>query len=416
MDYLINAPAGLQASILLPASKSISNRILILNALSPHPQAIRNLSDCDDTEVMSYALRAGRPDVNIKAAGTAMRFLTAYLAGKAGQWTITGTERMKNRPVKILAEALNALGAQVEYMEKEGFPPLRIRGHALPGGEISLDGSVSSQYISALLMVAPAMTNGLRLHLTGDLVSESYLRLTVGLMKQFGITVFENGQTFTVPPQSYAATPFTVESDWSAASYWYEMTALSERAEIRLAGLFPDSLQGDAAIVPLFETLGVETLFTSSGVVLKRKARVPCERLTLDLVNIPDMAQTLAVTCVWLGIPFCFDGLQSLKIKETDRLAALRTELGRFGYRLTERDGRRLEWNGERCDAESSPTVKTYEDHRMAMAFAPLAMVRPEGVRIADAGVVSKSYPHFWSDLECAGFQCVEDRKTGSER
>jgi 3-phosphoshikimate 1-carboxyvinyltransferase len=410
MDYLIKAPAGLQAVIALPASKSISNRVLILSALSPHPQEIRNLSDCDDTEVMLHALCSGAPDVNIKAAGTAMRFLTAYFAGKAGQWTITGTERMKNRPVRILANALNALGARIEYVGKEGFPPLRITGRTLQGGEVSLDGSVSSQYISALLMVAPEMVNGLRLHLTGDLVSAPYLRLTVRLMRQFGVTVDEDGAVFTVSPQSYAAAPFMVESDWSAASYWYEMAALSERAEITLTGLFPDSLQGDAAIVPLFERLGVETFFTSSGVVLRRKEYVSCERLSLDLVNIPDLAQTLTVTCVSLGIPFCLTGLQSLKIKETDRLTALRTELHKFGYRLTERDGRILEWNGERCDAEPSPVIKTYEDHRMAMAFAPMAIGRQEGVRIADVEVVSKSYPKFWSDLERAGFQCAEER------
>ncbi|MDR2627121.1 MAG: 3-phosphoshikimate 1-carboxyvinyltransferase [Dysgonamonadaceae bacterium] len=413
MNYIIKAPTtGLQATISLPASKSISNRVLILNVLSPHPQEIHNLSDCDDTEVMLRALRSEAPDINIKAAGTAMRFLTAYLAGKSGQWTLTGTERMKNRPVKILTEALIALGARIECIEKEGFPPLRITGNRLKGGEISLDGSVSSQYISALLMVAPQMMNGLQLHLTNELISKPYLQLTIRLMKLFGVTVFENEQTYTIPPQQYTAIPFTVEPDWSAASYWYAMVALSERAEVALPGLLPDSLQGDAAIVPLFGKLGVETTFTSLGVTLKRKERLSCERVVIDFTDMPDMAQTLTVTCAMLGIPFCFGGLQSLRIKETDRLAALRTELRKFGYLLTERDGRILEWNGERCNAEASPVIATYEDHRMAMAFALMSMREPEGIRMADVEVVSKSYPHFWEDLRLAGFQCT----TGHEK
>ncbi|MDR1676174.1 MAG: 3-phosphoshikimate 1-carboxyvinyltransferase [Tannerella sp.] len=404
MNYVIHAPAGLKAAIALPASKSISNRALILSALSPYPQEIRNLSDCDDTEVMRHALRSGTADINVGAAGTAMRFLTAYLAGKAGTWTITGTERMKNRPVKILADALLSLGAGITYPEKEGFPPLRIEGRPLPGGEVTLDGSVSSQYISALLMVAPVMRNGLRLHLTGEVISKPYLRLTVGLMKQFGVKVEESGRTWTVAPQSYTAVPFTVEPDWSAASYWYEMAALCEGAEIRLAGLSRESLQGDAAIVPLFERLGVETRFLPDGAVLKRTAPPSCNRLELDLTDMPDMAQTLTATCAALGIPFHFSGLQSLKIKETDRLAALRTELHKFGCQLTEQDGRILEWNGERCTAEDAPVIHTYEDHRMAMALAPLALVCPGGVRVACPEVVSKSYPHFWDDLRRAGF------------
>ncbi|MDR1454573.1 MAG: 3-phosphoshikimate 1-carboxyvinyltransferase [Tannerella sp.] len=403
--YAINAPpAGLKAVIALPASKSISNRVLVLNALSPCPQEIRNLSDCDDTEVMLHALRSGAAEVDIRAAGTAMRFLTACLAGKTGTWTITGTERMKNRPVKILVDALRSLGAKISFPEKDGFPPLRVEGRPLQGGEVTIEGGVSSQYISALLMVAPVMKNGLCLHLTGETVSKPYLRLTVGLMRQFGVTVAVNGRTLTVAPQTYAAVPLTVESDWSAASYWYEMAALSGQAEVRLTGLFRDSLQGDAAIVPLFERLGVETRFLPDGAALKRVAPPACRRLELDLTDMPDMAQTLTATCAALDMPFRFDGLQSLKIKETDRLEALRTELRKFGYPLNGRDGRTLEWNGERCRADASPVIHTYEDHRMAMALAPLALARPEGVRVACPEVVSKSYPHFWDDLRSAGF------------
>ena len=359
MNYLIKASDRFRATIQLPASKSISNRVLILNALCNNPQKVQNLSDCDDTNVMLHALQSGVSLIDVKAAGTAMRFLTAYLSGKAGDWTITGTERMKNRPIKVLVDALNSLGAEIEYLDKEGFPPLRIKGKIMQGGEISLDGSISSQYISALLMAAPLMINGLKLHLTGKIISKPYLRLTLELMKQFGVFVYEEDQTIIIKPQQYTSIPFRVESDWSAASYWYEMVALSSNAEVELSGLFRNSLQGDSTISSLFEQLGVETAFTPSGVLLKKEGKVQCERLTYDFVDIPDMAQTFVVTCTCLGIPFRFTGLQSLKIKETDRLAALRTELCKFGYVLTEYDQSVLEWNGERCEPEKEPVVAT---------------------------------------------------------
>ena len=426
MNYLIKAPAKLRTTVHLPASKSISNRVLLLNALSEYPQEIRNLSDCDDTYVMLQALQTKQPEIDIKAAGTAMRFLTAYFAGKKGHWMITGTERMRNRPIKILVEALNALGANIEYIDKDGFPPLRIEGRALRGGEVTLDGSVSSQYISALLMAAPLMTNGLQLHLAGRIISKPYLQLTMGLMKEFGVSVDEKGQTLSIPSQCYIPVSYTVESDWSAASYWYEMVALSEfqvpsskfnvsnskfkiqspdEAEVVLTGLFTNSMQGDAKIVSLFDQLGVKTAFVSNGVVLKRKERNINLPFTVDFTDMPDMAQTFAVTCVMHDIPFYFSGLQSLKIKETDRLAALRKELLKLGYLLTEKDGKILQWQGERTEPAASPIIHTYEDHRMAMAFAPIAMRCAEGIQIEDIEVVSKSYPHFWEDLRKADFQ-----------
>ena len=430
MDYLIKAPTRLRTTVQLPASKSISNRILLLNALSEFPQEIGNLSDCDDTNVMLHALQRQQSALDIGAAGTAMRFLTAYLSCKKGQWTITGTERMKNRPVKILVDALNTLGAQIEYIDKEGFPPLRINGRTLEGGETSFDGGVSSQYISALLMVAPLMVNGLRLHLTGRIISKPYLQLTIRLMKEFGVTVVEEGQTLTVSPQTYQPVPFTVESDWSAASYWYEMVALSEfqnqcrdgacpvskefnvqgleKVEVVLKGLFVNSMQGDAGIVELFDQLGVETVFDANGVILKRKERNINLPLTVDFTDMPDMAQTLAVTCTMLNIHFFFSGLQSLKIKETDRLAALRQELSKLGYLPAIHDGEILQWNGERTKSAVSPVIHTYEDHRMAMSFAPIALKYADGIRIADIEVVSKSYPDFWGDLCKADFQLID--------
>ena len=408
MNYTIKSPVSLKASVKLPASKSICNRALILNALSYSPYEIQNLSDCDDTEVMVKALDSNDRDFDIKAAGTAMRFLTAFLSKVVGEWTITGTERMKNRPIKILVDALNALGARVEYMEKEGYPPLRIFGSALHGGEISLAGGVSSQYISALLMIAPLMENGLTLHLEGNIISKPYINLTLQLMAQYGVKAEWDGQTIKVCPQEYNSVPFTVESDWSAASYWYSMMAWSRNAEVELLGLFKNSLQGDAAGAKLFAQLGVGTTFSDRGVVLKHNGN-SVKKLNYNFVNEPDLAQTFVVTCVLLNTPFRFTGLQSLKIKETDRIEALKTELRKLGYLLTDSNNSILEWNGERCEPEAHPVIATYEDHRMAMAFAPAALVRPEGIEIADPEVVSKSYPHFWEDLKMAGFVVSSD-------
>lgn len=409
MNYVIHAPAASwKTSVQLPASKSICNRALILNALSYSPYEIQNLSDCDDTDVMVKALNSNDSHFDVKAAGTAMRFLTAFLSKVVGEWTITGTERMKNRPIRILVDALNAVGAKIEYLEKEGFPPLRIMGSALQGGEISLDGGVSSQYISALLMIAPLMEKGLTLHLQGKVISKPYIHLTLQLMKQYGVESEWDGSTIKVAPQSYRPLPYTVESDWSAASYWYEMMALSQQAEIELKGLFKESLQGDAAGAKLFAQLGVATDYKAGGVVLRKNGNV-CQKLIYDFVNEPDLAQTFVTTCAFMDIPFRFTGLQSLKIKETDRIEALKCELRKLGYVLTDTNGSILEWNGERCEPEAHPVITTYEDHRMAMAFAPASLVRKEGIEIAHPEVVSKSYPHFWENLESAGF-VVESR------
>lgn len=408
MKYLIKSPEDvLRASVQLPASKSISNRALILNALSYSPYDIQNLSDCDDTEVMVKALNSNGCDFDIKAAGTAMRFLTAFLSKVIGEWTITGTERMKNRPIKLLVDALNSLGARIEYVEKEGYPPLRIFGSALQGGEISLAGGVSSQYISALLMIAPLMENGLTLNLEGSIISRPYINLTLQLMEQFGVKATWNGQTIKILPQEYKPIHFIVESDWSAASYWYAMMALSTNAEVELLGLFKNSLQGDAAGAKLFAQLGVGTTFTDRGVRLKHNGNV-AKKLVYNFVNEPDLAQTFVVVCVLLNIPFRFTGLQSLKIKETDRIEALKTELRKFGYLLTDSNDSILEWNGERCEPEADPVIATYEDHRMAMAFAPAAFILPQGIKIADPEVVTKSYPTFWDNLRKAGFTVKE--------
>ncbi len=410
MNYYLNTSKILPAEINLPASKSISNRVLVLNALCNEPGKIHNLSNCDDTEVMVEALQNTTHEIDIKAAGTAMRFLTAFFSGKAGRWVISGTERMKNRPVGLLVDALHSLGARINYVEKEGFPPLCINGQTLKGGEVYLDGSISSQYISALLMIAPLMTNGLKLHLEGQVISTPYISLTIELMRQFGVAAAREGHTFIIQPQPYSAVEnFTVESDWSAASYWYEMVALcvNEEAEVSLSGLWCDSLQGDASIALLFDKLGVKTKFSSSGITLTKKQST-CKSLTFDFLSMPDMAQTVAVTCAMLNIPFCFHGLQSLKIKETDRLSALCNELQKFGYLLKVQGEGTLEWEGDRCEPELRPAVETYDDHRMAMAFAPVAFCRKDGVIIKSPEVVSKSYPSYWDDLSKTGVTVIE--------
>ena len=410
MFYHLKAHNMPKTSILLPSSKSISNRVLILNALCDHTEAIKNISECDDTEVVIKALKEKSHTIDIGAAGTAMRFLTAYISGQKGNHIITGTERMKNRPIKILVEALRSAGADIDYTEKDGFPPLHIKGQTLKGGSINLDGSVSSQYISALLMIGPTMTNGLRLNLIGNVISLPYINLTIKLMRHFGVIVYEEGQTYTVPPQQYSPVKdFTVESDWSAASYWYEIIALNknDNASVSLSGLIPDSLQGDASIVGLFDKLGVATTFTPEGVILTKKQRTLDGPLIFDFIAMPDIAQTAVVACVMLGIKFRFTGLQTLKIKETDRLNALKTELQKFGYLLEIHNENSLEWNGGRCEAETLPVVSTYEDHRMAMAFAPISLCTENGIKISDPEVVSKSYPSFWDDLKKSGFSIL---------
>lgn len=392
----------------LPASKSISNRALILNALSYSPFEVENLSDCDDTNSMTRVLNSNDRDFDIGAAGTTMRFLTAFLSKVVGEWTLTGSERMKKRPIKVLVEALNSIGANVEYMENEGFPPLRIKGCALRGGEIALPGDVSSQYISALLMIAPLTEQGLTLRLEGKIISRPYIELTLGLMAQYGVRASWLGNTIKVEPQEYQPVPFKVESDWSAASYWYGMMALTDRVEIELLGLFKKSLQGDSAGARLFAQLGVATTFTDRGVRLRRNGERPV-KLVYDFVDQPDLAQTFTVVCALMEIPFRFSGLRSLRIKETDRIAALQQELAKLGYVVRDYDDSILEWNGERREPEANPVIKTYEDHRMAMSFALAALKRPEGIRIAEPGVVSKSYPHFWDNLREAGFRIGQE-------
>ena len=403
MQIKVTAPAKIHTTIQLPSSKSISNRALIINALGNGTHHPENLSDCDDTRVMIRALNDDKETIDIMAAGTAMRFLTAYLSVTPGTRIITGTERMQQRPIQVLVYALRELGADIEYVANDGFPPLRITGRELRKDTISLPGNVSSQYISALLMIAPVLTNGLTIRLTGDIISRPYINLTLQLMNDFGVRAeWTDDHRLKVEPQAYHSTPFYVESDWSAASYWYQIVALSKEAEVTLPGLFKDSYQGDSQVAGIFRSLGVETIYKDKTVILKKNGK-SVERLDYDFINQPDLAQTFVVTCALLNIPFRFSGLQSLKIKETDRMAALITEMRKLGYILHETDGSVLSWEGERCTTEEHPAIDTYEDHRMAMAFAPTCLALPE-ILINNPQVVSKSYPRYWEDLRQAGF------------
>ena len=410
-SYIVSAPQGLHVSIGLPASKSISNRVLVLHALAQGKAGIQNLSECDDTRVMTEAFNGLPTHIDIGAAGTAMRFLTAYLSVTEGTRTLTGTQRMRQRPIGLLVEALRSLGAQIEYVENEGFPPLRITGGKLQGNQVTLAGNVSSQYISALLMIGPMLPNGLHLHLTDHIISRPYIDLTLQLMKQFGAeAAWSTPDSIDIQPGTYRDIPFTVESDWSAASYWYEMLALTgdPTSSVELSGLFEHSHQGDSHGADLFARLGVQTTYTPQGVHLS-KTDATVDYLDEDLTNIPDLAQTFVVTCCLRGIPFRFCGLQSLRIKETDRIAALVAELHKLGYVLRPETDGVLMWKGERCTPQPTPVIATYEDHRMAMAFAPACLTMPH-LRIAHPEVVSKSYPGYWDDLRRAEFQITPDK------
>ncbi len=403
MQYTISKPTNTATyNVALPTSKSISNRALILNALSYSSIPIKNLSDSDDTQLLIKALTSDSNQFDVGAAGTTMRFLTAFLSKIVGEWTITGSERMKQRPIKILVEALNKLGAKIEYLEAEGYPPLKIFGSALEGGDLELAGDVSSQYISALLMIGPTMKNGLRLILTGEIISRPYILLTLKMMETFGVKCHWKDNIITIPAANYTPTDFTVEADWSAASYWFAIVALNKGAEVTLKGLKRYSEQGDSKVAELFNQLGVSHNFNKNGLTLKNTGETKSS-FRYDFIEQPDLAQTFAVVCCCLGIPFHFTGLQTLKIKETDRINALIDELKKMGFILKSNDIDNLIWDGETCEKGESITISTYKDHRMAMAFAPAASMF-NNLMIDDPGVVSKSYPKYWDHLKEYGY------------
>lgn len=409
MNYRIIAPRRIEGEIDLPASKSISNRVLLLNALCATPGRLSNLAQCDDTDaVLSALAQPDASEVNIGAAGTAMRFLTAYFATREGrEVVIDGTERMRQRPIGVLVDALRQLGADIEYVEAEGYPPLKITGTRLHGGALTVSGSVSSQYITAILLIAPVI-GGITLTIEGEIMSRPYIDMTLALMARYGVKAEWRENVIHVPAGEYTALDFTVEADWSAASYWWAMQAIVPQSRISLKGLEPQSLQGDSRIAELMSQMGVTGNWCGRYLDLRSNGGVGCCCSTFaDLSGTPDIAQTLVVMLCLMGRPFRITGLRTLRIKETDRLEALRTELRKLGYVVKVEGDDAISWHFETTAAEASPHICTYHDHRMAMAFAPAA-IRFPGLIIDDAQVVSKSYPLFWEHLRQAGFKIEE--------
>lgn len=385
---------------LLPASKSISNRALIINALAGGKSELSNLSDANDTQLMLRLVHAKDKIIDVEDAGTTMRFLTAYFSITNRQKVLTGTGRMKERPIGILVDALRSLGAEIEYLEKEGFPPHELKKFTgQKTNTLRIRGDVSSQYISALMMVAPVLPNGLKLILEGKVGSRPYIEMTASLMKHFGVDTQVLTDQVEIAHQKYRPEPFTVESDWSAASYWFAFTALAEKAEVTLPRLLSNSIQGDSAIVKIMDFLGVESNFENGLLNLSKQQSK--KELHWDFTHCPDLAQTVAVVCAAKNIKGYFTGLESLRIKETDRITALQNELRKIGGNLIEEDPEHWALIPS-VSLPASASFLSYKDHRMAMAFAPLSTLMD--VEIERPEVVRKSYPNFWNDMKGLGF------------
>ncbi len=411
--YSIKKPSTdfITGSIQLNGSKSISNRLLIINALCNHPIEMENLSNADDTVFLQRILESTDTVLDAGAGGTTFRFLTALLATQEGREVVlTGSERMKQRPIKILVDALRQLGADITYETKEGFPPLRIKGKKLKGGKVTLPADTSSQYITALLLIAPTLEEGLELELVGTIVSVPYIKMTLKMMEYFGIHTAFKEKTISVKSGHYLPRPFFVEGDWSAASYFYSIAILAREAEITLDGLTTRQIQGDSVIAAIAADFGIETIYGEHRVLL-RKTKTPMPKTySFDFLECPDLAQTVVTFCAGTEVELHCKGLQTLRIKETDRIAALDTELQKSGLgsliELDENNWRLIISRLSAADGKS-PTVSTYDDHRMAMAFAPLALVLQE-LKIEEPEVVTKSYPRFWDDLRKLGFLVTE--------
>ncbi|MCB9033056.1 MAG: 3-phosphoshikimate 1-carboxyvinyltransferase [Chitinophagales bacterium] len=404
----IKAPNhAIKGSITLNGSKSIANRALIIQALCKDDFVIQNLSNADDTLVLQQLLNSNDTILDAGAGGTTFRFLTAFLALQEGRTVVlTGSERMQQRPIKILVDALNSLGADISYTNNTGFPPLRITGKKLSGGKIILPADISSQYISAILMIAPLLENGLTMQLEGEIVSIPYIEMTLRLMNYFGITTNFEGNTINVEQGNYIAKDFFVEGDWSAASYFYAITSLAEAAEITLHGLTNQQIQGDSIIARIGEQFNIKTTYNiDNSITIVKGIENNVDYFEYDFIRCPDLAQTVMAMCAGNCIDATFKGLQTLKIKETDRVAAMNTELFDLGFATIEQQDTN-EWTLENCTPQvyNQHEINTYEDHRMAMALAPLAL-KIGTLTIKESGVVSKSYPNFWNDLNILGFE-----------
>ncbi|MGZ3765361.1 MAG: 3-phosphoshikimate 1-carboxyvinyltransferase [Mucilaginibacter sp.] len=412
---------SVSGTVHLTGSKSECNRALIIEALSHGKVKVKNVSDAADTVTLASILRSeigsqksevlsnseienSKSEINIGPAGTAMRFLTAYFSFQDEEVILTGSARMKQRPIGILVNALRDVGAHIEYTENEGFPPLRIKGSLgqQQKDKISIQGDISSQYITALLLIAARLPLGLTLHIEGELTSRPYVEMTLAMLRQAGIQHQWIGNNIHIEHQDFKETSLNVEPDWSAASYWYAIAALADEAELFLPGLTPYSLQGDSVITEIMANFGITSQFNDGGVYLKKEAK-PLTRKIFDLKSCPDLAQTVIVVCAALGHEATFTGLETLKIKETDRVLALQTELAKMGVILIEK-GQVYKLDCSKKFIPEKIFVHTYDDHRMAMAFAPLALIIPQ-IEVEDFNVVEKSYPAFWEDLKKVGFE-----------
>jgi len=408
MDILLNVVKGgrIKEEIIISGSKSESNRLLILQNLFPEV-TIENLSDSDDSIHMQHALSTDAKTVDIGHAGTAMRFLTSYFAVKSGREVVlTGSERMQNRPIEILVNALKDLGAEISYEDKVGYPPIRIKGKQVAKEKVQINGNVSSQYISSLLLVAAKLENGLEIELVGKITSIPYINMTLSLLNQLRIeTSFEGNILKVFPKKSIQKQTITVESDWSSASYFYSIIASSEiGASIQLSAYKKESLQGDSCLAEIYMNFGVATVFGRDFISLRKEKAANLETLEIDLKNAPDIAQTIAVTCFSEGVSCNLTGLHTLKIKETDRLEALKEELTKLGASISvTNESLHLKKSSE---INQNISIKTYNDHRMAMAFAPLALKVP--IKILNAEVVTKSYQNFWDDMQQIGIEVAK--------
>lgn len=397
-----------EETIELTGSKSESNRALILAALSDGKVNIKNLSSAADTvtldNIINQQIKNDSAVVNVGPAGTAMRFLTAYLSLRGKKVEITGSDRMKQRPIGILVDALTTLGADISYKDVDGFPPVLVDGEFQQKSKhIAIRGDISSQFLTALLLIGSSLPEGLDLEIVDELTSRPYVEMTLSMLQQCGIEHSWNGAVINIAPQKFEETTLTIEPDWSAASYWYSVAALSEQSIIHLPNLKKDSLQGDSAIAEIMSLFGVNTFYNEDGITIE-KVDSEIKPQLLDFKKCPDLAQTVVVVAAALGKEFSFTGLETLKIKETDRIFALRTELAKIGVKLIETQADIYQLNCEDLHIPKTITVATYEDHRMAMAFAPLATIIDEVV-VEEAMVVEKSYPHFWEDFKKIGFE-----------
>jgi 3-phosphoshikimate 1-carboxyvinyltransferase len=406
---ITKADNQLIGSLTIPASKSESNRALIIKSLTNSNFEIKNLSDSNDTLVLEKAINqiannhSEIIEINIEDCGTAMRFLTSVLAITKGEFILTGSERMKQRPIQFLVDSLNKINANISYLENTGFPPLRITGSELIGDSISINGSVSSQYISSILMISPLLKNGLKINLEKNIVSEPYIYLTLKMMNHFGIQIQKTENCIVVPTQKYIAKDISINGDWSSVSYWYEMAAFSEDMDLKIHGISKTGFQGDEVIAEIFEAFGVKTTFHENYIHLTKTGNL-VDNFEFDFSNHPDLALTVAVCCAGLKINCNLKGLKTLKDKESNRFAAIVSEIGKLGIPVKSNEIDEISFNAKEIIFEKNILVNTFNDHRIAMAFAPLACILKE-IKIEESEIVKKSYSNFWEDLKNLGFK-----------